>query len=54
MNGATGRSDIEGKAARVTASDTGSERVSIKKEEATKRLKEELRIMEVGCLMSDV
>ena len=33
-NGATGRSDIEGKAVRVTASDIGSERVSIKKEEA--------------------
>ncbi len=29
-NGATGRSDIEGKAVRVTASDSGSERVSIK------------------------
>ncbi len=29
-NGATGRSDIEGKTARVTASDTGRERVSIK------------------------
>ena len=32
-NGATGRSDIEGKAVRVTASDSGSERVSIRKEE---------------------
>jgi len=31
-NGANGRSDIEGKAVRVTASDSGSERVSIKKE----------------------
>jgi hypothetical protein len=30
-NGATGRSDIEGKTVRVTASDRGSERVSIKK-----------------------
>ncbi|SRR6266567_4954232 len=30
-NGETGRSDIEGKAVRVTASDIGSERVSIKK-----------------------
>ena len=29
-NGANGRSDIEGKAVRVTASDSGSERVSIK------------------------
>jgi len=29
-NGATGRSDIEGKTVRVTASDSGSERVSIR------------------------
>jgi hypothetical protein len=28
MNGTTGRSDIEGKAVRVTASDSGTERVS--------------------------
>ncbi len=33
-NGATGRSDIEGKAVRVTASDSGGERVSIRKAEA--------------------
>jgi hypothetical protein len=30
-NGASGRGDIEGKAVRATASDSGSERVSIKK-----------------------
>jgi hypothetical protein len=34
-NGATGRSDIEGKAVRVTASDIGDERVSIKEEIAS-------------------
>jgi hypothetical protein len=31
MNGATGRSHMEGKAVRLTASDSGTERVSIKK-----------------------
>ena len=34
------RSDIEGKAVRVTASESGDERVSIKKEEAPRRKKE--------------
>jgi hypothetical protein len=33
QNGTSGASDIHGKAARVAESDTGSERVSIKKEE---------------------
>ena len=46
-NGATGRSDIEGKAVRVTASDSGSERVSIKKAELGRKCRPKKRICEI-------
>ena len=60
-NGANGRSDPAGRGTvRVTASDSGSERVSIKKEEAPKaqgrRMKAKLRIrmFDVRGLMFDL
>ena len=51
-NGATGRSDIEGKAVRVTASDSGGERVSIRKEEVGGAA--DTARFDVRCLIFDV